>query len=97
MKSFQRNKERARFYLTENTCPIDFSEGTKFYVNLLRLVCFSEPLKVSVYQHLSRMEKLEYRAVIKFLQFVGKTPSGIKAELDSVYEDATLLLTTVKT
>ena len=43
------------------------------------------------------MEKLEYRAVIKFLQFVGKTPSGIKAELDSVYEDAALLLTIVKT
>jgi histone-lysine N-methyltransferase SETMAR len=46
---------------------------------------------------LSIMEKLEYRAVIKFFYLKGKTPIEIKVELDSVYGDAAPSFTTVKT
>lgn len=46
---------------------------------------------------LSTMEKLEYRAVIKFLHFKEKTPTEIKAELDSVYGDTAPSFTTVET
>lgn len=34
-----------------------------------------------------KMEKIEYRAVIKFLHLKGNTPAQIKAELDAVYGD----------
>ncbi|KAL6420083.1 hypothetical protein ACFW04_014889 [Cataglyphis niger] len=43
------------------------------------------------------MKKLEYRIVIKFLYLKRKTFTEIKTELDSVYEDAAPLFTTVKT
>ncbi|XP_039964258.1 protein GVQW3-like [Bactrocera tryoni] len=42
------------------------------------------------------MEKIEYRAVIKFLFLKGNTPSQIKDELDSVYGDSAPSFTTVK-
>ncbi|KAL6264243.1 hypothetical protein P5V15_004331 [Pogonomyrmex californicus] len=34
------------------------------------------------------MEKIEYRAVIKFLHLKGNTPAQIKIELDAVYGDS---------
>ncbi|KAL9916863.1 protein GVQW3-like [Glossina fuscipes] len=43
------------------------------------------------------MEKIEYRAVIKYLFLKGNTPTKIKAELDAVYGDsASPSFTTVK-
>jgi hypothetical protein len=38
------------------------------------------PVRVSVF---GKMEKIEYRAVIKFLHLKGNTPTQMKAELDS--------------
>lgn len=43
-----------------------------------------------------KMEKIEYRAVIKYLQLKGNTPTQIKDELDAVYGDSAPSLTTVK-
>ena len=42
------------------------------------------------------MEKWEYRAVMKFFQLKGKTPTEIKAELDSVYGNTAPSFTTAK-
>lgn len=42
------------------------------------------------------MDKIEYRAVIKYLFLKGKTPTQIKDELDSVYGDSAPSFTTVK-
>ena len=42
------------------------------------------------------MEKIEYRAVIKFLHLKGKKTQEIKDELDSVYGEASPSFTTVK-
>ncbi|KAL6254803.1 hypothetical protein P5V15_014138 [Pogonomyrmex californicus] len=42
------------------------------------------------------MEKIEYRAVIKFLHLKGNTPAQIKIELDAVYGDSALSFATVK-
>ncbi|GFV45776.1 histone-lysine N-methyltransferase SETMAR [Trichonephila clavipes] len=42
------------------------------------------------------MDKIEYRAVIKYLFLKGNTPTQIKDELDSVYEDSAPSFTTVK-
>lgn len=42
------------------------------------------------------MEKLEYRAVIKYLYLKGNTPTQIKEELDTVYGDSAPSFTTVK-
>jgi [histone H3]-lysine36 N-dimethyltransferase SETMAR len=42
------------------------------------------------------MEKIEYRAVIKFLHLKGNTPAQIKAELDAVYGDSSPSFATVK-
>ncbi|XP_011647659.1 histone-lysine N-methyltransferase SETMAR-like [Pogonomyrmex barbatus] len=42
------------------------------------------------------MEKIEYRAVIKFLHLKGNTPTQIKAELDAIYEDSAPSFATVK-
>lgn len=43
-----------------------------------------------------KMEKIEYRAVIKYLFLKGNTPTQIKDELDSVYGDSSPSFTTVK-
>lgn len=43
-----------------------------------------------------KMEKIEYRAVIKYLFLKGNTPTQIKDELDSVYGDSAPSFTTVK-
>jgi len=43
-----------------------------------------------------KMEKNEYRAVIKFLRLKGNTPTEIKAELDAVYGDSVPSFATVK-
>src|SRR5436190_23170121 len=43
-----------------------------------------------------KMNKIEYRAVIKYLFLKGNTPTQIKDELDSVYGDSALSFTTVK-
>src|SRR5436190_23298789 len=42
------------------------------------------------------MEKIEYRAVIKFLHLKGNTSAQIKAELDAVYGDSAPSFATVK-
>ncbi|XP_018353526.1 PREDICTED: putative uncharacterized protein FLJ37770 [Trachymyrmex septentrionalis] len=42
------------------------------------------------------MDKIEYRAVIKYLFLKGNTPTQIKDELDSVYGDSAPSFTTVK-
>ncbi|KAL6268025.1 hypothetical protein P5V15_001107 [Pogonomyrmex californicus] len=42
------------------------------------------------------MEKIEYRAVIKFLHLKGNTPAQIKIELDAVYGDCVPSFATVK-
>ncbi|XP_020296620.1 putative uncharacterized protein FLJ37770 [Pseudomyrmex gracilis] len=42
------------------------------------------------------MEKIEYRAVIKYLFLKGNTPTQIKNELDVVYGDSAPSFTTVK-
>ncbi|CAK9796585.1 hypothetical protein ANTQUA_LOCUS798 [Anthophora quadrimaculata] len=42
------------------------------------------------------MEKLEYRAVIKYLFLKGNTPTQIKEELDAVYGNSAASFTTVK-
>ena len=42
------------------------------------------------------MEKIEYRAVIKFLHLKGKKNDEIKTELDSVYHDQAPSLSTIK-
>ena len=42
------------------------------------------------------MEKIEYRAVIKYLFLKGNTPTQIKVELDTVYGDNAPSFTTVK-
>ncbi|GFT30613.1 HTH_48 domain-containing protein [Trichonephila clavipes] len=42
------------------------------------------------------MDKIEYRAVIKFSFLKGNTPTQIKDQLDSVYKDSALSFTTVK-
>ncbi|KYN22438.1 hypothetical protein ALC57_05156 [Trachymyrmex cornetzi] len=42
------------------------------------------------------MEKIEYRAIIKFLYLKGNTSTQIKAELDAVYEDSAPSFATVK-
>lgn len=42
------------------------------------------------------MEKIEYRAVIKYLFLKGNTPTQIKDELDAVYGDFAPSFTTVK-
>ena len=42
------------------------------------------------------MEKLEYRAVIKYLFLKGNTPTEIKEELDAVYGNSAPSFTTVK-
>ena len=43
-----------------------------------------------------KMEKIEYRAVIKYLFLKGNTPTQIKVELDTVYGDNVPSFTTVK-
>ena len=43
-----------------------------------------------------KMEKIEYRAVIKYLFLKGNTPTQIKVELDTVYGDNAPSFTTVK-
>lgn len=43
-----------------------------------------------------KMEKIEYRAVIKYLVLKGNTPTQIKDELDAVYGDSAPSFTTVK-
>ncbi|GFV72493.1 HTH_48 domain-containing protein [Trichonephila clavipes] len=43
-----------------------------------------------------KMDKIEYRAVIKYLFLKGNTPTHIKDELDSVYGDSASSFTTVK-
>ena len=43
---------------------------------------------MKVCQDLSRMEKLEFHVVIKFLQLRGKTPTEVKVELNLIYGDA---------
>src|SRR5436190_21126688 len=43
-----------------------------------------------------KMNKIEYRAVIKYLFLKGNTPTQIKDELDSVYGDSAPSFTTVK-
>ena len=43
-----------------------------------------------------KMEKIEYRAVIKYLFLKGNTPTQIKVELDTVYVDNAPSFTTVK-
>ena len=43
-----------------------------------------------------KMDKIEYRAVIKYLFLKGNTPAQIKDELDSVYGDSAPSFTTVK-
>ena len=43
-----------------------------------------------------KMDKIEYRVVIKYLFLKGNTPTQIKDELDSVYEDSAPSFTTVK-
>ena len=43
-----------------------------------------------------KMDKIEYRAVIKYLFLEGTTPTQIKDELDSVYGDSAPSFTTVK-
>ena len=43
-----------------------------------------------------KMDKIEYRAVIKYLFLKGNTPTQIKDELDSVYGDSAPSFTTVK-
>ena len=45
---------------------------------------------------LSKKDKIEYRAVIKYLFLKGNTPAQIKDELNSVYGDFAPLFTTVK-
>jgi hypothetical protein len=40
---------------------------------------------VSVHVIFDKMEKIEYRAVIKLSHLKGNTPTQIKAELDTVY------------
>nr|XP_033783950.1 histone-lysine N-methyltransferase SETMAR-like [Geotrypetes seraphini] len=42
------------------------------------------------------MDKIEYRAVIKFLHLQGKSPTEIKYELDTVYGDASPSFSKVK-
>ncbi|GFW21898.1 histone-lysine N-methyltransferase SETMAR [Trichonephila clavipes] len=42
------------------------------------------------------MDKIEYRAVIKYLFLKDNTPTQIKDELDSVYGDSAPSFTTVK-
>ncbi|KAG7313617.1 hypothetical protein JYU34_000775 [Plutella xylostella] len=42
------------------------------------------------------MEKIEYRAVLKYLFLKGNAPTQIKDELDSVYGDSSPSFTTVK-
>ncbi|GFT93222.1 histone-lysine N-methyltransferase SETMAR, partial [Trichonephila clavipes] len=42
------------------------------------------------------MDKIEYRAVTKYLFLKGNTPTQIKDELDSVYGDSASSFTTVK-
>ncbi|XP_030760794.1 protein GVQW3-like [Sitophilus oryzae] len=42
------------------------------------------------------MDKIEYRAVIKYLLLKGNTPTKIKHELDSVYGNSAPSFTTVK-
>ena len=42
------------------------------------------------------MEKIEYRAVIKYLCLKGNTPEQIKTELDAVYGDSAPSYATVK-
>ena len=43
-----------------------------------------------------KMDKIEYRAVIKYLFLKGNTPTQIKDELNSVYGDSAPSFTTVK-
>ena len=43
-----------------------------------------------------KIDKIEYRAVIKYLFLKGNTPTQIKDELDSVYGDSAPSFTTVK-
>src|SRR5436190_21585100 len=43
-----------------------------------------------------KMDKIEYRAVIKYLFLKGNMPTQIKDELDSVYGDSAPSFTTVK-
>lgn len=45
---------------------------------------------------MEKIEKIEYRAVIKYLFLKGNTPSKIKEELDAVYGDCAPSFTTVK-
>lgn len=42
------------------------------------------------------MDKIEYRAVIKFLRLKGKSPIEIKAELDMIYGETFPSFFTVK-
>ncbi|XP_018309051.1 uncharacterized protein [Mycetomoellerius zeteki] len=46
--------------------------------------------------HFVKMEKIEYRAIIKFLHLKGNTSTQIKAELDAVYGDSAPSFATVK-
>ena len=43
-----------------------------------------------------KIDKIEYRAVIKYLFLKGNTPMQIKVELDSVYGNSARSFTTVK-
>ena len=43
-----------------------------------------------------KMDKIDYRAVIKYLFLKGNTPTQIKDELDSAYGDTAPSFTTVK-
>ena len=43
-----------------------------------------------------KIDKIDYRAVTKYLFFKGNMPTQIKDELDSVYGDASPSFTTVK-
>ena len=67
------------------------TQGAKFDFNLMITLCVAAFRSDS----LSRIEELEYRTMIEFPYLKAKILTKVKAELDSMYENASPIFTTV--
>ncbi len=59
------------------------------------MVSFLESIEVNNFCFFEKIEKSEFRAVIKHLDLIGLTPKLIKAELYAVHDESAPVFTTV--
>ena len=60
------------------------------------VVLFRPRVETGVPADFTKMEKAQYRSVIRFLCLEGESSSEIKEDLDAVYGDSSRSMTTIK-